>query len=130
MIYDLEILNGDLELKFNEYTYFYTVKVKKDISQLEFSYKLQDNVKVEILNNELLDAEEEVTLKVSNEEQEVIYTFQVSKEKEEEVSLIDLYKENLNVNVPEYNFQAVLFLIIAIFFSIVLLFSFIFKRKR
>ena len=130
MIEELNILNGDLELKFNEYTYEYTVKVSSDITSLEFSYKLKDNVNINIRNN-YLDNNSVVYVDVYNIDERVTYTFNVYKENTLSSSGIDNYKKSLEiVDIdPNYNYK-VEGLCVGVFLVIVIMFSIIFKRKK
>lgn len=131
MIHDLQILNGTLELNFNEYTYFYTVTVPDNVSSLEFSYKLADDTYVEIKNNDLVEEENTVTLEVYNVNDAVTYTFLVYKNKIEDVSGIDNYMKSLEVeSIDTLNLYKVQILAISIFLMLVLLFTFIFHRKK
>ena len=128
MLLDLKVLNGNLELKYNQYTYFYTVVVDNDINKLDLEYKLEDNTKINIIDNNLDNIENLVYIKVSNNQEEVTYTLDVYKESEEVNSIID-YKESLEINnQEEYNLLNVQLLAISIFFIIIVLFSIIFKK--
>ena len=130
MIEELNILNGDLELKFNEYTYEYTVKVSSDITSLDFSYKLKDNANINIRNN-YLDNNNVVYVDVYNLDERVTYTFNVYKENTLSSSGIDNYKKSLEVVDidPNYNYK-VEGLCVGVFLVIVIMFSIIFKRKK
>lgn len=131
MIYDLKILNGDLELTFNEYTYSYTVKVREDVTSLEFSYKLAEDTYVEIKNNELNEKDSIVTLDVYNVNEDVLYTFYVSKETSEDVSGIENYMHSLEVGKDEeLNVLNVQLLSLGVFFLITFFFALIFKRSK
>lgn len=131
MIHDLQILNGTLELNFNEYTYFYTVTVPDNVSSLEFSYKLADDTYVEIKNNDLVEEENTVTLEVYNVNDAVTYTFLVYKNKIEDVSGIDNYMKSLEIEPKdEINLYKVQILSISIFFLIIIIFSIIFRSKK
>lgn len=130
MIEELNILNGDLELKFNEYTYEYTVKVSSDITSLEFTYKLKDDANINIRNN-YLDNNSVVYVDVYNIDERVTYTFNVYKENTISSSGIDNYKKSLEVVDidPNYNYK-VEGLCVGVFLVIVIMFSIIFKRKK
>jgi len=51
MLKDLKILNGNLELKFNEYTYDYTVVVEDNVDSLEIEYVLSEGATIDIRSN-------------------------------------------------------------------------------
>jgi len=132
MLIDLKILNGNLELKYNEYTYEYTVKVDNSIDRLEIEYKLNDNCFLTIRNNNLNEGENIVYLDVFNKEKQLTYTLYVYKEKSEEVSGIDNYLNSLEVNTRNEVVETckIQILSISVFLIIVILFSIIFRRKK
>ena len=131
MLIDLEIINGILELKYNEYTYEYTVTVENDINNLEFSYKLQGDCYIQIRNNELYNYENIVYLDVYSSYDIITYTFYVYKEKSDEVNFIETFKETLEISsnndIEVYKVQI---LSIGIFLIIIIIFSLMFRRKK
>ncbi len=131
MINDLQILNGNLELKFNPYTYEYTVKVDSNIESLEFSYNLEPDCYINIRNNTLDNKENMVYVDVYNIDKTITYTFLVTKEEENSVSGIDDYKKSLEiVNNESINILYVQCLGIGLVLTIIILFSIIFRRKK
>lgn len=131
MLKELKILNGILELEFNEYTYEYTVVVDSDVLSLDFVYTLSDNCNINIRGNLLYNDENIIYIDVYNETDKLTYTLYVYKENEELVSGIDNFVNSLNINskedVPVYKVQI---LTVSMFLIIIILFSIIFKRKR
>lgn len=131
MINDLQILNGNLELKFNPYTYEYTVKVDSDIESLEFSYNLEPDCYINIRNNTLDNKENTVYVDIYNIDNTITYTFLVTKDTENSVSGIDDYKKSLEiVNNESINILYVQCLGIGLVLTIIILFSIIFRRKK
>ena len=132
MLIDLKILNGNLELKYNEYTYEYTVKVDNTVNSLNIEYKLTEGTSINIRNNILTEGENKVYLDVFDSENYETYTLIVYKQEIEEVSGIDMYLKSLEVNntKEELELYKVQILSISIFLIIILLFSLIFKRKK
>jgi len=131
MLNDLKVLNGNLELKYNEYTYEYTVKVDNDIDSLELEYTLKEDCYIEIENNTLLEGNNTVYLNVYNVDESITYTLYVYKEKAETVSGIDSYKKALEINsVKEIQVYKVQLLTTSIFLIILIIFSIMFKRKK
>ena len=131
MLKDLKILNGNLELKYNEYTYEYTVTVDSDINSLEFDYTLDDDCYIDIKNNVLDNNENIVTLDVYNIDKSITYTFYVYKESEEEVNGIDNYMKSLEVtNTNNTEFYKVQILSVSLFLTLVIIFSILFHRKK
>ena len=131
MLIELEITNGLLDLKYNEYTYEYTVNVSDYITNLEFKYKLKDDCYVEIRNNELNNYENVVYLDVYNIDEFITYTFYVYKENSNELNSIETFKNSLEINakkeIEEYKVQI---LSVSIFLLIIIIFSIMFKRKK
>ena len=131
MIEELNILNGDLELKFNEYTYEYTVKVNNDVNSLEFSYKLKDDVNIDIRDNYLDSNNSTVYIDVYTIDESVTYIFNVYKENTFVSSGIDNYKKSLEIVEIDSNYiYKVEGLCIGVFFVIIIIFSIIFRRNK
>lgn len=131
MLVDLKVLNGNLELKYNEYTYEYTVKVDNNVNNLELDYKLKDDCYLKIRNNNLTEGENIVYLDVYNVDTNITYTLYVYKEKAEEVSMIDNYISSIEINnTPnEVEIYKVQILTISVFILIIIIFSIMFRKK-
>ena len=131
MLKDLKILNGNLDLKYNEYTYEYTVTVDSNVNSLEFDYTLDDDCYIDIKDNILDDKENTVTLDVYNLDESITYTFYVYKESDEEVNGIDNYMKSLEVaNTNHVDLYKVQILSVSLFLTIIIIFSILFHRKR
>ena len=131
MIKDLKILNGNLELKFNEYTYEYTVVVEEGINRLDFSYELYEDTYINIRNNTLNDLKNVVYVDVYNLNEVITYTFYVSKNTSNDVSGINEYITKLEVaNNKEIELYKLQILCVSMFIIIVIIFSIMFKRKH
>ena len=131
MISDVKILNGELELKFNEYTYDYTVKVDNDIDKLEFDYTINEDVSVDIRNNYINDENNIVYLDVYNIDKIITYTFYVYKENTNMSLGIDNYKKSLEVTVEDKYYEyKVIGLVSCCFLLIIIVFSILFRRKK
>ena len=130
MLKDLKILNGNLELKFNEYTYEYTVTVESNINNLEIEYLLENDTYINIRNNNLNDYENIVYLDVYNVDKSITYTLYVYKGEINEVVGIDEFKKSLEIVKNDgVEFYQIQLLTTSIFLVIVIIFSIIFKRK-
>lgn len=131
MLKELKILNGILDLEFNEYTYEYTATVKENIKSLDFDYLLEDNAYINIRGNNLNAGENIVYIDVYNKENTITYTFYVYKENSEQVNSIDNFVNTLEIkkteSIPVYKVQI---LACSMFLIIIILFSIIFKKKR
>jgi len=131
MLKDLKILNGNLELEFNEYTYEYTITVDEDIKELNINYTLEEDCYIKIIGNKLDEEENIVYLEVYNLDETKTYTLYVYKEASSEVSGIENYLNSLEVtNLEEVSLYKVQILTISIFLVIIILFCLIFKRKK
>ena len=131
MLKDLKILNGNLELKYNEYTYEYTVTVDSNVNSLEFDYTLDDDCYIDIKDNILDKSENIVTLDVYNVDNTITYTFYVYKESEKEVNGIDNYMKSLEVaSTNNKEFYKVQILSVSIFLTLIIIFSILFHRKK
>lgn len=131
MLEDLKILNGDLELEFNEYTYEYTVVVKEDITSLKFDYILNNDCYINIRNNNINNEENIVYVDVYNIDSQITYTFYVYREDSKMVNGIDNFVSSLEIsNNEEIALYKVQILTCSMFLVIVIIFSVIFKRKK
>lgn len=130
MISDLKILNGELDLEFNEYIYEYTVNVGIDVDALELQYQstCED---IEIRDNYLNKSMNVVYLDLNNEDDVTTYKFVVYKPVIEEVNSIEDYKKTLEVvkseNIDIYKVQL---LGIGIFLVIIFVFTCFFKKRK
>ncbi len=131
MLKDLDVLNGNLELKFNEYTYEYTVTVDSDVDALELFYKLDEHANINIRDNELKTQENIVYLDVYNIDNEVTYTLYVYKKETNLTAGINSYKESLEVKAQEeIDIYKVQILAVSIFLIIIIIFTIMFKKRE
>lgn len=131
MLKELKILNGVLELEFNEYTYEYTVIVEDDITSLDIDYLVEENTYINVRGNILNEKDNIVYIDVYSEENTITYTFYVYKESNETVNGIDNFVSSLEVsNIEEVSLYKVQILTCSIFLIIIILFSIIFRRKH
>ncbi len=130
MLKDLKVLNGNLELAFDEFNYEYTVEVSDDTEKLELELKYDDGVNVSVIDNELKNSDNIVYVKASKDDKEDIYTLYVHKKVTNEVTGIDLFKDSLEVKPEELELYKVQILGISIFLILVIIFSLLFKKKK
>jgi len=130
MLKDLKILNGILDLEYDEYIYEYTITVEDSVNALDILYEIDKGCNIRVRNNSLLNKENIVYIDVYNNINSITYTLYVYKESVEEVSSIDNYLSSLEINkneiIPIYKVQV---LSISIFLIILIFFSIIFKRN-
>lgn len=131
MLSDLKVLNGTLDLEFDESIYNYTILVDDSITSLELLYETKNNEYVVVRNNNIVDFENFVYIDVYAYDGIITYTLCVYKENSNQVSGIDSYLNSLEVqktdNVTQVEMQC---LSIGVFLGIVIIFSIIFKRKK
>ena len=129
MLKDLKILNGIMDLTFNEYIYEYTISVNEDITKLDIYYESTDNCIVDIQNNDLIN-NNIVTIYVSNDEEINEYTIYVNKDNSTSVNSIEEYTKSLNVIPDGIELYKVQLLAIVLFIIIIIAFCFIFRKKK
>lgn len=128
MIHNLKVINGEMSLNFNELQSKYSVVVAKDIKELEFDYKIDEGVNVEIINNDL-ENNNVVELKVTNGDETNSYYFYVLYD--EEVIQINDSHTNLEVEVKEnVSPYAVPSIASVSFLLILFLFTILFHKKK
>lgn len=130
MLNDLKVLNGILDLKFDKYTYEYTISVDSDVDHLELSYKLDEDATIEVIDNDLDARDNIVYLKVKNKVKEDNYTLYVTRY-EEKVSGIDNYMKSLEIaKKDDIEIYKVQILGISLFFVLIIIFTLMFRRKQ
>lgn len=85
MLTDLQVLNGDMPLKFDKYVNTYSVNVTSDVVELDLVYEVSDGEVRVIENENLKEGLNYVYLEVTNEDSKTWYTLKVYKEKTEVV---------------------------------------------
>lgn len=128
MLKDLEILNGDMPLKFNPLNTIYTVNVDASVEELQFNYNILDGASIYVTGNNLVYGDNEVVITVFNENEMMSYYFNVYRENTVRASAT-WQKDRLEVaeEVPNYaiaTISSVCFLTILLFFVI------LFKKKK
>lgn len=124
MLLNLEILNGEMSPNFDKYVNTYTVEVKDDILTLVMDYETEEGVSVEEVNNNLVEGENLVYLRLKKDESVETITLIVYKESSKHVFNYDNYVSDVSVDapMPEYIPPIIIggcFLVIAIAFIII-----------
>lgn len=129
MIEELTIKNGKLDLEFNKYNYTYTVGIEDDVSSLVFDYKLEDGYELSILDNKIDKDEGIVYLKSSNGNESYTYTLLVYKETAYQATMIDNYKDSLNVPKEEPTVSFV-YIAAGCFLILLIIFVALFRKRK
>lgn len=81
MLTDLQVLNGDMPLKFDKYVNTYSVNITSDVETLDLEYEVSEGEVKVLENSDLKEGLNYVYLEVINEDRETWYTLKVYKEK-------------------------------------------------
>ncbi len=130
MFYFFEILNGELEMPFDEDTYLYNVYVEEDINFLQLNFKMHEGCTINVVGNKnFMDKENYVFVEITKNEKVTTYTFIVHKESDETVFK---YDEVIPLEVVNKNnaFNYTPFIIVICIVLIVVLFKIIFRHKK
>ena len=131
MLKDLKILNGVLDLEFNQYIYEYTITVDSDVEKLDIAYELEEECSIKIKDNILNKKENIVTLEVYNIDEVAEYKLYVYKNSSNEVNGIEDYRKSLEiVNKEEIDIMKVQILGVSIFLLILIVFCIIFRKQK
>ena len=80
MLLDLEVLNGNMSLKFDKYVNTYTIEIESNVNFLDIKYKIDEKDTIKILNNEnLIGGLNYVFIEVTHENEKNMYTLEVYK---------------------------------------------------
>ena len=128
MLKDLEILNGDMPLKFNPLNTIYTVNVEADVETLEFNYNIDSNDEIFVFGNNLDYGENEVVITVYNDDDAMSYYLNVYREN------TILASANIKGQVLEVQDEVPSYVIAAIssvcFLTILIFFVILFKKSK
>ncbi len=131
MLKDLEILNGDMPLKFNSLNTIYTINLNTDDDILKFNYKIDANDKISIVGNDLTDDINEVVLTVYNDLNSESYYLYVYKKEDTLVNMDSSSLTNLEINdQEEVSVYAAPTIGVICFLTILLTFTLLFKKKK
>ena len=130
MLYNLEVLNGEISPNFSSEVFNYVVNVNKDILTLVFNYDTCDNCTVTVYgNNNLTPGENHVLIEVYDDKV-TTYTLVVNKEYTSETPVfkdVNSAKEIKDVSDKSYITPLIGTLC---FFTILALFCIIFHKKK
>ncbi|MCM1052929.1 MAG: hypothetical protein NC483_03025 [Ruminococcus sp.] len=131
MLKNLEILNGDMPLKFNSLNTIYTINLYTDDDILKFNYEIDSNDKISVAGNNLTDDINEVVLTVYNDLESESYYLYVYKNEDTLISKDSSSLTSLEIASKEEVSTYAAPTIGAICFLIILLtFTLLFKKKK
>lgn len=131
MLKKLEVLNGELSLKFDPLNTIYTVNVNDDVMELQFDYETHDNDNVLIIGNNLQNSVNEVIVRVNSNEEIIDYHFTVYKN-DKVVSNDMTYLESLEIKSNKNELPSYVGPLVGVicFLLIVIMFTLLFKKSK
>ena len=131
MLEKLEILNGELSVRFDPLNTRYTVNMTTDEEELNLELKTDEENEISVFNNHIAKDKTEVVITVYNEKEMMSYYLEVYQLKSEQTTENKDYFSSLEIKsdskIPGYTAP----LIAGICFLIILLiFTFLFKKKK
>ena len=129
MLKDLEILNGELSVKFDPLNTRYTVNMNNAAKCLDLKLDADEESDISVFNNEINDQFTEVVITVYHEDEMMSYYLEVYP-MENEVSNVQNNFETLEINLTEPKIYIAPLIASACFLIILLNFSLLFKKKK
>lgn len=125
---NLEVLNGEMALKYDKNIDTYSIKVSSDVNALEIKYELDDTSTLNIYGNTLLSpGENKVILACKNNDDIRYITLVVNKEKALKTTSLNVDYRNEKKVLPSFTIP----LIASICFVLILItYYLLFKKKK
>ena len=125
---NLEVLNGEMALKYDKNIDTYSIKVSSDVNALEIKYELDDTSTLNVYGNTLLSpGENKVILACKNNDDIRYITLVVNKEKALKTTSLNVDYSNENKVLPSFTIP----LIASICFVLILVtYYLLFKKKK
>ena len=131
MLKELEILNGDISLKFDPLNTKYTVFVNKNEPKLELKYKIEETDNVLVEGNNLVNNYNEVMITVFNDEKSMEYYLYVYKNDKNVFEIDTSYFNKLETEAnKEISSYAVPTIASTCFLIIIIVFAILFHKKK
>lgn len=130
MLKDLQIINGDMSLKFDSLNTIYTIHLTDDSRVLKFQYEINEKDSISVVGNDLKEGVNEVVLTVYNDEEMMSYYLYVYKDKILQASVSNDNATPLNVDLNNKVSDYALPVISSVCFITILLFFTLLFRKR
>lgn len=125
---NLEVLNGEMALKYDKNIDTYSIKVSSDVDALEIKYELDDTSTINVYGNTLLSpGENKVILACKNNDDIRYITLVVNKEKALKTTSLNVDYRNEKKVLPSFTIP----LIASICFVLILVtYYLLFKKKK
>lgn len=125
---NLEVLNGEMALKYDKNIDTYSIKVSSDVNALEIRYELDDTSTLNVYGNTLLSpGENKVILACKNNDDIRYITLVVNKEKALKTTSLNVDYRNEKKVLPSFTIP----LIASICFVLILVtYYLLFKKKK
>lgn len=125
---NLEVLNGEMALKYDKNIDTYSIKVSSDVNALEIKYELDDTSTLNVYGNTLLSpGENKVILACKNNDDIRYITLVVNKEKALKTTSLNVDYRNEKKVLPSFTIP----LIASICFVLILItYYLLFKKKK
>ena len=125
---NLEVLNGEMALKYDKNIDTYSIKVSSDVNALEIKYELDDTSTLNVYGNTLLSpGENKVILACKNNDDIRYITLVVNKEKALKTTSLNVDYRNEKKVLPSFTIP----LIASICFVLILVtYYLLFKKKK
>lgn len=125
---NLEVLNGEMALKYDKNIDTYSIKVSSDVNALEIRYELDDTSTLNVYGNTLLSpGENKVILACKNNDDIRYITLVVNKEKALKTTSLNVDYSNEKKVLPSFTIP----LIASICFVLILVtYYLLFKKKK
>jgi hypothetical protein len=126
---DLEIKNGELSLPFTKYNTEYTITLDKSEYSVDFSYQVDEDIAVSILDNYDLENNSIVTIKLEYQDEQINYYFHILKEVEDDAIV---FKEDDEIVLDDsFMYKYKLYIIpLSCLFLIFLAFKILFHKHK
>ncbi len=126
---DLKILNGVLSLPFDSLNTEYTVELAETEFQIDFDYKVSEDVTVSVMDNYDLENDSIVTLILSKDDKKLEYHFHVLKD--EAVSTFHYDLENGSEQTDHFMYKYKLYIIPSVcLFLIIIVHKILFRKHK
>ncbi len=131
MLNKLEVLNGEMSLKFDPLNTIYTINVKEEVTSLKLEYEIGEDNEISIYGNNLKKGLNEVVITVYNDKEQMSYYLEVFREGEEMASEVVKTEEKLEIANNSFLVERrAEWISVVCFIFILLFFTLLFKKNK